>query len=135
MLSALILVLSILASAAMTAEVKPVEEHWPNGALKLHREMAEDLRGRVVANGVETLYAADGTKQSETTYHLGVKEGPWREFFGNGKVRIEGNFRRGQKEGVETRYSESGEKSAEINFHDGLLEGKRFDWNGRQKTY
>ena len=92
MFSALILVLSILASSAMTAEVKPVEEHWPNGALKLHREMAEDLRGRVVANGVETLYSADGTKQSETTYHFGVKEGPWREFSGNGKVRDRRQF-------------------------------------------
>ena len=97
--------------------------------------MAEDLRGRVVANGLETLYASDGRKQSETTYHLGVKDGPWREFYDNGNVRIEGRFRRGQKDGLETRYTETGEKSSQCNFHLGQLEGKRIEWTGRQKVY
>jgi hypothetical protein len=58
-----------------------------------------------------------------------------REFFDNGKVRIEGSYRRGQKDGLETRYSESGEKASETTFRNGQVDGKRIEWNGKQKTY
>src|SRR4051794_30140076 len=79
--------LILLSDATVFAEKKTLEDRYPNGSLKVQREVNVDARGRVTQNGLETAYFGSGKKQSETTYRDGVKDGPWREYFPNGKVK------------------------------------------------
>ncbi len=114
--------------ATVAAAPKVVEEKWPDGKIKVRREMGEDLHGRLVPHGMETRYDPDGVKLAETSYRLGDMDGPWREFYLNGKTKIEGNYRRGKKEGPEISYTDDGQKVKEVNYHDDQKQGKTIEW-------
>ncbi len=134
MLKAL-LFLAAFAATSAAPDGKTVEEKWPDGSIKLRQQMAEDLRGKMVLNGVETRYLPGGKKQSETTYRLGVKDGPWREYYMSGGVKIEGLYKHGQKDGPETVYNDKGQKVSEVTYKEGQHDGKRTEWQGKRKTY
>src|SRR5690242_15505546 len=98
----ILLLMGALLSSSATADVKTVEEKWPDGSLKMQRQMAQDLMGRTLANGLETRYFLGGKKQLETTYRFGVMDGPWREYYLSGALKCEGNYKHGEKDGPET---------------------------------
>lgn len=130
-----LLLAATLISSAATADVKTVDEKWPDGSLKVRREMIDDVRGRPVQNGLETHYYSGGAKQSETTYRFGVPDGPWREYYMSGKVKAEGAIHRGQKDGLETTYTEAGDKSSQVTYQEGKRNGKTTKWQGGRKIF
>lgn len=93
------------AQAAPAAKAEVVEEHWPNGVLRLRKEV---LRGR------------DGT---------GVDHGTYTGWYDNGQVEYQGTFVQGKVDGVATRYHRNGQKAVEEHFAHGLREGPRYSWD------
>jgi uncharacterized protein len=134
-MSNFLLILSLLLSSLATTSTKTVDEKWPDGSLKTRQEMAQDMRGRMVPNGLETHYGVGGIKLSEVTYRFGVKEGPWRDYYINGKVQAQGNYHHGDKDGVETTYNENGQKASEITYKNGQRDGPKTEWQGPTKVY
>jgi uncharacterized protein len=130
-----LLLMSVLLSSSATADVKTVEEKWPDGSIKLRQQMAQDLLGRMLANGLETRYLPGGKKQTETTYRFGVLDGPWREYYLSGVLKREGRYKHGDKDGPETLYDEKGLKASQINYKEGQREGKSFEWQGNNKVF
>ena len=131
----ILLLMGALLSSSATADVKTVEEKWPDGSIKLRQQMAQDLLGRMLANGLETRYFQGGKKQTETTYRFGVMDGPWREYYLSGVLKREGSYKHGEKDGPETLYDYKGLKSSEINYKEGQREGKSFEWQGKNKVF
>src|SRR5262245_38473181 len=120
--------------AIVATQPQVVEEKWPDGTVKVRREMGEDLRGRAVRHGMEAHFDDKGGKESETSYRFGELDGPWREFYPNGKLKIEGNYRRGKKDGAETLYSDEGQPFKETNYRDDKKNGKAIEWTSGHKV-
>ena len=55
--------------------------------------------GGAVRNGVVTTYRADGTRLAEATYAQGILHGPYRDFWSDGRVSMEGQYRDGLQDG------------------------------------
>lgn len=134
-LGAVFLWMATAASVLLAADTQVVEEKWPDGSVKVRREVTSDVRGGPVQNGLETRYFHGGAKQSETTFRQGVLEGPWHEYYQSGAVKAEGTYRAGQKDGVETTYSERGQKSGEVTYRTGVRSGSLTRWQGSHKVY
>ena len=56
MFSAIALALASLAATALAAEPKVIEEKYSDGSIKVRRQVADDIRGREMPNGLETVY-------------------------------------------------------------------------------
>src|SRR6478672_8492468 len=106
MLGAVFLWMAAASSILLASGGQVVEEKWPDGSVKVRREVTGDVRGSPVQNGLETHYFHGGAKQSDTIYRRGVLEGPWHEYYQSGGVKAEGAYRGGQKDGAETSYTE-----------------------------
>ena len=52
-----------------------------------------------VPDGVVTTYRKDGSRLAEATYLSGVLHGPYRDFWSNGRVSSEGQYRDGLQDG------------------------------------
>jgi len=73
--------------------------------------------------------ATGGTKQCETMDDAtgrAVNHGHYREWFTNGRLAIEGDYRMGKKHGKWTEWDESGKRLYEKFYEDGI-ETPRFD--------
>jgi hypothetical protein len=62
-------------------------------------------------------------------YRSNTKEGPYTEWYRNGRMRFEGRFRRGTLDGASTAWYESGRKEAEENRLNGHLHGRVRYWS------
>ena len=56
-------------------------------------------------------------KQKDGTW---VNQGKYMQWYPNGKLAIEGNFKAGKKDGVWMHYNEKGDKDAEKYFEEGV---------------
>jgi antitoxin component YwqK of YwqJK toxin-antitoxin module len=91
--------------AAPAAKAEVVEEHWPNGGLRVRKEV---LRSR------------DGTL---------VDHGTYTGWYDNGQVEYHGMFVQGKVDGVATRYHRNGQKAVEEYYANGVREGPRYSWD------
>src|SRR5262245_28323082 len=105
---ALISVALVLAATAPKTEV--VEKRYPDGTLKLRREVMVDASGRQTDHGKVTRYWSNGKPQEEITYVEGQKSGPWTEWYESGLKKAECGYRRGVKHGSEVFYNKEGKK-------------------------
>ena|GEM_PF-1926453 len=85
--------------------VEIVEEHWPDGKLRLRKHM---LRG------------PDGTP---------INHGPYRRWHTDGRKEYEANFVRGEKDGIETRWHRNGQKWIEACYVRGRRHGVSHTWD------
>jgi antitoxin component YwqK of YwqJK toxin-antitoxin module len=85
--------------------VELVEEFWPDGKLRLRRQVTRQADGTLLDHGTYTRWYQNGRKEYEATYV------------------------RGQLHGVETAWHENGEKRTEQHFDQGLRQGTRWDWD------
>ena len=56
-------------------------------------------------------------RQKDGTY---LNEGHYRQYYDNGKIAIEGQFKDGKKEGIWTQYDEKGEANLEKYYEKGV---------------
>ncbi len=92
-------------SGQRTEDVRVVEDHWPDGKLR--------LRKHVLAN-------SDGTT---------VDHGAFTRWYDNGVKEYEGLFIRRKVHGLETTWHRNGQKRTEQHYDHGLRHGPRFGWD------
>jgi pimeloyl-ACP methyl ester carboxylesterase len=68
-------------------------------------------------------------EEHQCNYRSNTKEGPYREWYRNGRMRFEGHFARGLLSGPSTAWYESGQKEAEENRLNGQLHGRVRYWS------
>ena len=73
-----------------------------------------------------------GDYTEEGKYIIGLKDGIWRSYYDNGKLKFKGNFVQGTPDGEQSYYYESGKIKEEQNFKLGIREKiwKKFDEEG-----
>jgi antitoxin component YwqK of YwqJK toxin-antitoxin module len=57
----------------------------------------------------KTYYPGDGQVAETVTWKNGIKEGSWREFYSDGKIKINGTYKAGEKDGNFKAFYESGD--------------------------
>ena len=87
--------------------VEVAEEHWPNGQLRLRKEV---------------LTRPDGTK---------VDHGTLTYWYGNGNKEYEAVYVEGRIQGVETQWHENGQMRTEQHYDNGLRNGPRYCWDNQ----
>ena len=85
--------------------VEVVEESWPDGQLRLRRQVLRKPDGTLLDHGTYTCWHKNGLKEYEATYV------------------------RGRLHGVETAWHQNGEKRSEQQYDQGLRHGIRRDWD------
>lgn len=100
------------------------ELRFPDGNLKERREVIESEDGKLVVDGVRTLYHADGTtKRMEMEYRKGRQDGRGLIWNADGAKSIEGKFRDGKREGEVISYHPNGRVASIGTFAAGLPKG------------
>jgi YD repeat-containing protein len=82
-----------------------VEEFWPDGKPRLHREVLRSPAGALVDDGTYTRWYENGLKEYQATYV------------------------RGRLHGVETAWHQNGQKRTEQHYDHGARHGARYDWD------
>jgi antitoxin component YwqK of YwqJK toxin-antitoxin module len=70
-------------------------------------------------NGVVAAYREDGSLLSETTYQRGASHGPYRDYWSNGRVSLEGQYLHGIQEGEWRCYNRDGSLREVLHFQGG----------------
>lgn len=117
------------AAPAETPAVEIVEEHYPDGALLIRREVLRQPDGRLLNHGLFTEWHPDGTKKLEVTFIRGAKEGTETTWHLNGQVWIKQDFAAGQPHGPRRTWDEQGRLRGEEFFAHGLPHGTWTVWN------
>jgi len=105
----LLMALSVISGSTLgqpaLPNVETIEEYWPNGQLRLRKQV---------------LALEDGTV---------VDHGTFLRWHDNGKKEYEAVFVKGRKEGTTIRYHKNGRKATEEEYSDGKRDGRCVDWN------
>jgi hypothetical protein len=70
-------------------------------------------------HGIITTFRDDGSLFAETTYHQGVANGPYRDFWPNSRVACEGQYANGLQDGEWRYYNPDGSLQMKILFSAG----------------
>jgi antitoxin component YwqK of YwqJK toxin-antitoxin module len=76
-----------------------------------------------IHDGLYKEYFADGSLRSEVNYRNRKPDGVARTFYKNGKLKREANFREGVQHGVTKSYYENGQLKAEESYENSTLAG------------
>jgi antitoxin component YwqK of YwqJK toxin-antitoxin module len=122
------------ASAARPGEqVQAVEEYWPNGKLRLRKQVLKTPDGALVNHGAYTRWHDSGRKEYEAVYVEGKLEGVETTWHKNGQKWIEAHYADGQKHGPRYIWNESGTKIKEEHYVHGKPSGTWTSWKSSGK--
>ncbi|MBU0719617.1 MAG: hypothetical protein KJ749_15340 [Planctomycetes bacterium] len=109
-------------------KVEIVEEYWPDGALRLRKEVRRSAKGIPVNHGKYTRWHLNGKKEYEAVFVLGKKNGMATLWHENGQKWTEEHYLDGQKHGPRYLWDEAGRKLKEENFFHGKPHGTWTLW-------
>ena len=132
------------------AAVEPVTERYPNGSIKVERQVTKDTGGNYVNHGPYTAYDANGKIQKTGQFLNGKQQGLWTQTFAKdeghlfsadqdgeytGPFTSEATFVDGQLQGTWTVKNRDGRNIVEWNFDHGVPDGKWSWWypNGQER--
>jgi pimeloyl-ACP methyl ester carboxylesterase len=81
---------------------------------------------------IDAFYSAFDRRVKEDlqcNYRSNTKEGPYKEWYANGRLKFEGRFRHGRQDGASTSWYDDGQKEAEEHWRDGQLHGEVRYWS------
>jgi hypothetical protein len=109
-----------------------VEQHWPNGQLRLRKHVLRLEGGRPVDHGTFERWHDNGRKEYEAVFSYGRKEGTTIRYHRNGRKAAQQEYRDGKRNGPSVSWDESGAKVKEENWADGRPHGTWTIWrNGK----
>ncbi len=81
-------------------------------------------------------YPKSEFKQFERTYENDILDGSYKEWYSNGKIKIEANYTNGQLNGTYTKYFSNGNKRVEARYEQNVRVGvyKEYYKNGKLKV-
>ena len=85
--------------------------------------------GRLQMDAFYTAFDRRVKEDVQCNYRSNTKEGPYREWYRNGRLKYDGHFRRGRLEGPCTAWYESGQQEAEEHWRNGQLHGRVRYWS------
>ena len=115
--------------------VETIEEQWPDGTVKLRREVVKQDDGTDISHGVTTTFWEGGQKKLEMYVVCGVRHGPKRTWHSNGNKWSEGEFVNGKENGVWRLWYYEGEPLQQFTMVHGAWHGTYTEWhqNGKKK--
>ena len=129
--------------AASETDAETVTERYPNGKIKIERQVTKDAAGNYVNQGTYTEYALDGTVLKTGVFQDGKLQGKWTQSFAKddghlfsadheseflGPFTSEATFVDGRLDGTWTIKDRNGQKIVEWNFEQGVRDGK-WSWS------
>jgi len=132
------------ASAAIAeTDAEMATERYPNGKVKIERQVTKDAAGNYINQGTYTEYALDGSVQKTGVFQDGKLQGKWTQSFAKddghlfsadhesefvGPFTSEATFVDGQLDGTWTIKDRNGQQIVEWNFQQGVRDGK-WSWS------
>jgi antitoxin component YwqK of YwqJK toxin-antitoxin module len=131
---AVLLAVVCVAAGPTSAQTTLVEEHWPNGQLRLRKHVLVQEDGTPVDHGRFQRWYDNGEKEYEAVFVLGEKEGTTVRFHRNGRKATQQEYVKGLRHGPSVSWNPSGIKVKEENWAEGKPHGTWTIWkNGEVK--
>lgn len=119
-------------AAAQTAGgVETIEEHWPNGQLRLRKQVLIDADGTPVEHGPYARWHDNGEQEYEATFVHGKKHGLATRWHKNGRKWLLEHYEQGQKHGLTRAWDENGVIRKEERYANGKPHGVWTIWDKR----
>lgn len=103
-----------------------------------HRARTDKLERTEIRLGGEAVRILDydlynGSRLREWTQVDGRKDGVLREWYGEGRLRLEENYKAGELDGLRREWDESGRLTVEERYCKGELDGLRREWDESER--
>ena len=123
-------------------EVEIIRERFPNGSVRIEREVTQDAEGNYVNHGAWRQWDLQGAMVAEGQYHFGQRTGVWNRWYRGPEVELlktipynqyhgvmisQATFDLGKMNGKWTIYDSHQHKISEWEFVDGQRNGT-FSW-------
>jgi antitoxin component YwqK of YwqJK toxin-antitoxin module len=109
--------------------VETVEEFWPNGQLRLRKQVLRLEDGSVVDHGRFERWHDNGKKEYEAVFVQGKKEGTTVRYHKNGRKATEQEYRNGKRDGRSVTWNDAGAMVKEEHWKDGKPHGTWTVWD------
>ncbi|MDG1724571.1 MAG: hypothetical protein P8I11_02640, partial [Bacteroidia bacterium] len=83
----------------------------------------------ILFSGVYQEYYSNGKLESECNFKNGKKDGLVKEWYSNGNQKFEGSFKKGEKEGLSKEWYSNGNQKFEGSFKNGKKDSLHIYWN------
>lgn len=131
-------------------QIELIKERYPNGAIKIEREVTQDAQGNYVNHGLFKTYDERGALTAQGEYSAGKRKGPWIRWYRSvteakmlsaqpyqqfpGPFISQATFANDELDGTWTIYDGKKRKISEWHFKDGRRHGPSTWWlpNGRK---
>jgi antitoxin component YwqK of YwqJK toxin-antitoxin module len=136
------------APAASPDTPEVIEERYPNGTLKVAREVIQDERGNYVNHGAWKMFNEKGAVIVDGQFYEDQRHGVWNRWYSGGEVAFlrqkpfsdfhgpfvsQGIFDSGDLHGAWLVYDAKGRKICEIRFNHGERDGLAVWWHPNGK--
>jgi hypothetical protein len=105
-----------------------VEEHWPDGKLRLRKQVLRLEDGTTVDDGSFERWYDDGTMEYTAVFVRGKKEGTTIRYHRNGRIASRQQYHDGERHGLSENWDDQGRKVKEENWADGRPDGTWTIW-------
>jgi antitoxin component YwqK of YwqJK toxin-antitoxin module len=116
------------AGQPQVANVETVEEYWPNGQLRLRKQVLHREDGSVVDHGAFERWHDNGNREYEAVFVQGKKEGTTIRYHRNGRKATEQEYKSGKRHGRSVTWNDAGEVVKEEHWKDGKPHGTWVVW-------
>ena len=104
-------------------------------SLLFQLQLSSQETSKINPNGYNTFYHDDGTTiASEGTMREGKPNGYWKNYYGNGQLKSEGNRKKFVLDSLWKFYDDEGKIVLEINYREGKKNGFRNTYQGKETT-
>ena len=114
-------------------KVEVVEEYWPNGKLRVRREVLRQPDGTLVDHGTYTCWFDHGGKEYEAVFLHGQVNGVATRWHRNGVKASEQYYANGKRDGPRYSWDENGVMRKEEHFVGDLPDGTWITWDDKGK--
>jgi hypothetical protein len=118
---------------AAPGKPETVEERWPNGKLRVRREMLRQPDGTLVDHGNYACWFDNGGKEYEAVFVDGQVSGVATRWHRNGVKASEQYYANGKRNGPRYSWDENGVLRKEEHFVDDLPDGTWTTWDEKGK--
>jgi antitoxin component YwqK of YwqJK toxin-antitoxin module len=123
-----------IAAPTIVRHQKVTDKYKDSGKTRIEREVARFSDNHIEADGVYREYYPNGQLFAEGQFRRGRQHGEWTYYFDNGQVNRKAKFDDGQPDGPREVYRADGTLAAKRDFHDGKRNGEwiAYDKTGKQ---
>lgn len=121
------------ASSPPPERVELIEERWPNGALRLQKQVVRQKDGTLLEHGTFVTWHDNGQKAYEAVYVHGRLEGVATSWHLNGQKWAEEHYVAGKRHGNRLSWDEQGRLRKEEHFDEDRPDGTWTTWDAQGK--